>query len=95
MTDLVADLRKGRKLENAAASIAPDYGFHPSLLVRKFHEAYPDGLPRLAAPKDLARMEDRIIKKHIEENVGMVLTIDELLQNDEDFRKTMRRVCGL
>jgi len=94
MADLVADIRNGAALETAAAAIAPDYGFHPSLLVRKFHEAYPLGLPRLAAPEELADMENRIIQREVEERVGLRLAMEHFV-DDPDMRKLLRKVCGL
>lgn len=94
MADLVAEVRNGAALETAAAAIAPDYGFHPSLLVRKFHEAYPLGLPRLATPEELADMENRIIQREVEERVGLRIAMERFV-DDPDMRKLLRKVCGL
>jgi hypothetical protein len=95
MADLVAEVRNGASLEDAAAAIAPDYAFHPSLLVRKFHEAYPQGLPVMADPDELIAMENRIIENEIRARLGMILKLNELLANDSELRKVLRRTCGL
>jgi hypothetical protein len=95
MADLVAEVRNGADLESAASTIAPDYAFHPSLLVRKFHEAYPNGLPKLADPDELIAMENRIIENNIRAEVGLVLHLDELLAKDPNLRRQLRRICGL
>lgn len=92
MTDLIGEVRKGAKLEAAAAAIAPDYGFHPGLLVRKFNEAYPCGLPKLASPKVMASMEDRLIERTICERTGLVVKITQF---DDATRKDLRKICGL
>ena len=92
MTDLVGEVRGGAKLEAAAAAIAPDYGFHPSLLVRKFNEAYPCGLPKLVSPQRMASMEDRLIERTICERTGLVVKITQF---DDATRRDLRRICGL
>jgi len=95
MADLVAEVRNGASLEDAAAAIAPDYAFHPSLLVRKFHEAYPQGLPVMADPDELIAMENRIIENNIRARIGMIVHLDELLVKDPNLRRQLRRICGL
>lgn len=92
MTDLVGEIRNGVRPEDAAASIAPDYGLHPCLLVRKFNEAYPCGLPKLASPERMASMEDRLIERTICERTGLVVKITQF---DDATRRDLRRICGL
>jgi hypothetical protein len=92
MTDLVGEVRDGAKLEAAAAAIAPEYGLHPSLLVRKFNEAYPCGLPKLIAQKELKQIEDRLIERTICERTGLVVKITQF---DDATRRDLRRICGL
>jgi len=94
MIDLVAEMRRGTSLNMAATLIAPDYKLHPDLLVRKFHEGYPNGLPRLAPAKEQERVEDRIIIREVEQRIGLTLTRKSLAE-DAEMRRLLRKVSGL
>lgn len=91
MTDLVADVRKGVDLQAAAAAIAPDYGFHPSLLVRKFNEAYPDGLPPVASRVKLRRLE-RAIYDHNMRELGRLAEAMAKQREEARIRKHLRHI---
>jgi len=92
MTDLIGEVRKGAQLDAAAAEIAPDYGFHPSLLVRKFNEAYPSGLPKVATPAEMEQLEKEIQKQNWRDLCAM---IDVMAKKREEarIRKHLRTLC--
>jgi hypothetical protein len=72
MTDLVDEMRRGTSLNMAATLIAPDYKLHPDLLVRKFHEGYPSGLPRVASPEEMERFERSMQAYKMREFIALI-----------------------
>jgi len=52
LADLINEHRQtGRNIQELAAEIATDYQVNPTFLIRKFNEAYPQGLPQVDLQK--------------------------------------------